>query len=101
MKNITIKTSMYDKADTRAGFRSFSATIDEKDLITIIGGNIGAVDFIEQTISKAISQAIGNGEGGINITVTVPEEIKLTEVLKTHLVDKFQADELVISVTFK
>ncbi len=100
MKTIIITSKKYEVERTHSGYRSFSATIDGKDLVSTIDGGVTAVDFIEKAVSEVISQAIDNGETAIDITVNLPATITLSEALKTHLIDKYTADEMVSSVTF-
>lgn len=100
MKTITIETKKYEVERTRTGYRSFNAELDGKELTSTIDGKVTAVEFIERAVSEVVTQAINNSEDVIDITVSLPADITLTESLKTYLTDKFEADPVVNSVTF-
>ncbi|UOQ86197.1 hypothetical protein [Gracilibacillus salinarum] len=100
MKNVTITTKMYEETKHAKGYRSMNAKLDGKNVLTSIYSNMTAVDFIEDTIKTVVADAIDNNEGELTINVTLPAEVTLSTALETHLVDKYEADEVVSTVTF-
>lgn len=99
MKNLVINYSVYAGNETRGGYRVMSASLDGISILTDIA-NPQVVGFIEQAIEEAIKMAIASGEQSISITVSLPPQITLSDNLKAHITEKYEADPIINSLIF-
>ena len=83
-------------------YRALNAdiTIDglKKDVTTVIPTN--PADFVNNVLLEVTGILIRGEYTPQDITVKLPAEVVISEALKTHIEDKFEADTLIKSVTF-
>ncbi|WP_066192427.1 hypothetical protein [Gracilibacillus timonensis] len=89
----------------RNGRRSYTAIQDGERIEVRSNSRENPIEFIEATLSTVISHQIARTTDPtlepLEIEVTYPKEVTLSPQLETHLTDKYQAEELVESITFK
>ena len=99
MKNLVINHSIYAGTETRAGYRVMSATLDGNNILTDIA-NPQVVAFVEQAIDEVINRAITSDEQSISINISLPPQITLSDNLKAHITEKYEADPVINSLIF-
>lgn len=97
MTNVQITTQIHAGRHGKP-YRSMTAEVGGARILTDITG-VSAVSFIEQAIEKIIATTIVGG-GVADITITVPQDVVLTDGMQTHIADKFEADPVVNSVVW-
>ncbi|WP_156960139.1 hypothetical protein [Oceanobacillus manasiensis] len=95
---MTIEVKNHEQTWRRSGYRSLKATtVDEVGReythSTINGGDV--VTFIEEAITDVLRSLLDQTAEPSAITVNVPTSVTISEALKTHLTDKYEADPVI------
>lgn len=83
----------------RPSYRAINATIDGVSKLTDLGG-INPIEFIGNSVQEVVKASIANETAPADVTVNLPNEIVLTAGTQTRLVDKYEVDPSINTLTF-
>jgi len=104
MMNVQTELSykVYAGDRTRAAYRYNTVTSKLENYVTVeYSAQLETpVTALENALNELATVTVRSEYEPLDITVTVPEEINLTDTLKTDIADRFGADTAINSVQF-
>ncbi|NAO99754.1 hypothetical protein FRY77_27645 [Halomonas sp. MG34] len=95
---MTITLRDYEQNWRRGGYRGLNATTQNENGWEVTHSTISAGDvitFIEEAIANVVRSLISGSMEPVDLTINVPTSVTISEALKTHLTDKYEADPII------